>query len=1395
MAFSKVKVGGLADDSVTAANIDDDGTGYTVGNLTNSGTLQQTGQVTLGTGGNNWTLPTSRGANDKYVLQINGTTGAADWAESLTAPEISGHNFDVSGSTDDGGINQYEAPYEYTGTTNATTTISALSSTTGLLAGQYISGAGIPADTTIVSVNSGASTMVISNAVTVAGTQTGVALKIQKTPGEKNGGKVTLTGANFGATIGEITVAITNSAGAVIANASYLSGLSNGTSVTAEWTGTEGTYSTDLTSSYTGSIYFKMTKSGLSSNVHNTNATLTSDPAVTALSSSSQTGGDVFTDPSATSLGAYGFGRTAGGGQDSNTKVLLNFDRGGGTDFEDSSNIGGDGHKVTASGNAVIKASPFGDGKSAMFFDGTGDYLTIAQSSATNADFNFGTSTDYTIEGWYKATTRTQNYAGIIGTYSASTAGYSLGLVHHNYTTDGATQFSLCLTTNNFTNALLSGGSVSARFEEWIHFALVRSGSTTSMYINGKLADSTTTSINMASSSGMRIGSNGTDNTSDVMYGYLDEIRIVKGTAVYTEDFDVPTSRLTAITNTKLLIHSELGDGGVFLGKAVKKTMTVTKSTGTVFGTNNDAQTLVSGSYSHSENFHFTTSNPSNNGYFEFVCDNDKSIVINGFHWYQNQTNTHGTWQLKASNNTDFSSPVTLISSLTLGGTNGRTTYTTDSANTTAYKRFRLEKTSGSVSNNPYCEELEFFNNTITDSSSSSHTITPTGSEHSQGHKGIAPVLTWPASLKKTGSSGVYFDGDGDYLTISSGPNFSGGAYTYEWWMYPQANPTNSMLIDTRDSSNTGNIRIWADANGSGMQLIVYYSAATYLQFNSIVIPLDQWTHVALASDGTDMRCYINGKYGGKGTKPSSDNGGGGDILISRVYTGSQYYYNGYIDGFRIRSGAISTSENTSNWSNGYSEPTKVYGAYGLSNPDVGTITLTATGDGDFTWSEVAGGTALPGTLAVSSTTHSGSGNSRTHTATITGTLPVNTSTTYTNGLRSDLATNNILLKVQHDTDATKAVTLNGTTGMGITQKTSERPVLFNARRYMGNGTRRDINGLGFKPDFVWIKNRDLAQNHILSDSVRGATKSIFSNVSNQEETHAQRVLSFNSDGVTIGTKNDNNEADDGIIAWAWKAGGAPTATNDNTSGAMDANSVSVNDTLQSSYTPSGSPSIYPKKMSVNTAGGFSIIQYAKNATAGATVPHGLSQAPEMIIVKDLGADNNWMVYHKYSGNGNTHDSEDYYLSLDQTIAATDSDTRWNDTVPSSSVVTLGGSGHVNGPGGPDYIMYCWHSVTGVSKFGTYQGNSTTQTITTGFKPRFVMIKSNTASGSWSMWDTFRTASGNLKEVYANGNSVEPASASSTFTLTSENDGFRFTNQSHVSLNNSSHHYVYMAFA
>ena len=518
-------------------------------------------------------------------------------------------------------------------------------------------------------------------------------------------------------------------------------------------------------------------------------------------------------------------------------------------------------------------------------------------------------------------------------------------------------------------------------------------------------------------------------------------------------------------------------------------------------------------------------------------------------------------------------------------------------------------------------------------------------------------------------------------------------------------------------------------------------------------------------------------------------------MRIGSWESGGQGFFKGYMDSVRF-----STTEITP------SLPTRTYGVYGQETPDVGTITLTATGSGDYTWSEVAGGTALPGTLAVGSTTHSGSGDSRTHTATITGNLPVNPSTTYTNGVKGDTATNNILLKAQNDADATKAITLGssgGYDGIGITQKSTEKPAVFNARRYLGNTTGlRKINDLGFQPDFVWIKDRDGTNSHTLSDSVRGGGISIYSNTASANDTTTNGITGFLEDGFQLGkagTGNSNvgnNVNGDGLalIAWTWKAGGGPIATNDNTSGAMDANSVSVNGALQSSYTPSGSPTIYPKKMSVNTTGGFSIIQYTKNSTAGATVPHGLSQAPEMVIVKDIGGANDWMVYHKDMGEGQSNPSQNYYLSLNQGIASTDSNTRWNDTAPSSSVVTLGESGHVNGPNGPDYIMYCWHSVTNVCKIGTYSGNNGTQSINVGFTPRWLLVKSNTATSSWTIWDTFRVASGNLKEIYPNGNGAE-GDAASTFTLQFESTGFKYTSISHASLNASGQKYVYMAFA
>ena len=208
----------------------------------------------------------------------------------------------------------------------------------------------------------------------------------------EDGGVLTINGTDFGNDASVLSVQISGTTGfAVIAETTTISITTSGTQFTATFTGAETNY--NHSSFAAGStIYVKVTKSGLQTSTYATLGTaMTGDPAFSTTSTTASTHTGTL---AATSLGSYG-GQIAGGGDDSNTKLLLNFDRTGGTDIEDSSNVGGDGHKVTASGNAVIKASPFGDGKSAMYFGGSGNKLVIND----HADFTIGTN-DFTFEFW-----------------------------------------------------------------------------------------------------------------------------------------------------------------------------------------------------------------------------------------------------------------------------------------------------------------------------------------------------------------------------------------------------------------------------------------------------------------------------------------------------------------------------------------------------------------------------------------------------------------------------------------------------------------------------------------------------------------------------------------------------------------------------------------------------------------------------------------------------------------------------------------------------------------------------------------------------------------------------------------------------------------------------------
>ena len=297
---------------------------------------------------------------------------------------------------------------------------------------------------------------------------------------------------------------------------------------------------------------------------------------------------------------------------------------------------------------------------------------------------------------------------------------------------------------------------------------------------------------------------------------------------------------------------------------------------------------------------------------------------------------------------------------------------------------------------------------------------------------------------------------------------------------------------------------------------------------------------------------------------------------------------------------------------------------------------------------------------------------------------------------------------------------------------------------YSGNGGTQSVTGLKFKPDFVWYKHRSSGSSHGLFDVLRGTGRYMNTNgVGNDQAVSG--VTSFDPNGFSLGSDTGGNGSGT-WVAWCWKAGGSPTANNNNTSGAMDANSVSIDGVLQSAYTPSGSPTIYPKKMSIGTKQGFSMVRYEGNGSSGSTVPHGLSQAPTFIITKSIDETGSptvaWGVFHVKASFNNA------MLYLYPGTAAQASDTNvYTTTTQSDTRFTIGDWPGIN-QSNTDYISYIWHDVPGLQKFGIFEGNDSTDGtfVELGFKPAIVWVKAidsvttvgGTAASSWGIWDSTR---------------------------------------------------------
>ena len=324
--------------------------------------------------------------------------------------------------------------------------------------------------------------------------------------------------------------------------------------------------------------------------------------------------------------------------------------------------------------------------------------------------------------------------------------------------------------------------------------------------------------------------------------------------------------------------------------------------------------------------------------------------------------------------------------------------------------------------------------------------------------------------------------------------------------------------------------------------------------------------------------------------------------------------------------------------------------------------------------------------------------------------------------------------------------------------------LFFQTKLYTGTGSSHAITLDGsedMQPDMVWWKERTSTDYHTIVDSVRGATKRIFTNVTEAEDTNAESLKSFDSDGFTMGTNAGANQSSQTYVAWNWKMNGSGSS---NTEGSLNTTANSV-----------------------NTTAGQAIISYTGNGTDGATIGHGLDTAPDVLLLKDRDNTRNWRVLHTGYGDA----SKNCLLNSNAAIATRADD--FNSTYPSSTLITLGGDAAVNG-NTTKYIIYAFSSVKGYSKHGSYTGNGNTDGafIYLGFRPAWVVVKRTDAAENWVLFDNKLRPANNVGNGYMYPDLANVEDTSADFDMLS--NGFKTRTASNI-MNGSGSEYIYIAFA
>jgi hypothetical protein len=306
---------------------------------------------------------------------------------------------------------------------------------------------------------------------------------------------------------------------------------------------------------------------------------------------------------------------------------------------------------------------------------------------------------------------------------------------------------------------------------------------------------------------------------------------------------------------------------------------------------------------------------------------------------------------------------------------------------------------------------------------------------------------------------------------------------------------------------------------------------------------------------------------------------------------------------------------------------------------------------------------------------------------------------------------------------------------------------------YTGTGATQTISGLGFSPDLLWTKGRNLAESHNIFDTQRSGKRLR----SDQTFPEASTTVTLGANGFTLGTESENNNNGSTFVAWCWDAG---SSTVSNTQGSITS------------------------QVRANISAGFSIVT-ATCAGGTNSYGHGLGVKPAMYIVKNLSNSQNWQIWHQGLSN-ETIAYLQFNVFGEQTFA-----NMW--AASTSTTFSLVGGGPV--VVGNNFVAYVFAPVAGYSFFGSYTGNGSADGpfVYCGFRPKLIIGKRVDAMENWIIYDTSRNSFNVASAQLQPNGSIAEFTGNALIDFNS--NGFKFRSTNSVNGNSAGGTHIFAAFA